>query len=50
MLGVAYAGAGAGRLASILLDRPPMPKAAIWFAFEAVPAVWLLWRHLPGLL
>ena len=50
MLGVAYAGAGTGRLASILLDRPPMPKAAIWFAFEAVPAAWLLWRHVPGLL
>ena len=42
MLGVAYAGAATGRLVSILADRPPMPKALVWFAFEAVPAAWLI--------
>ncbi len=42
MLGVAYAGAAVGRLTSILLDRPPLPKTLIWFLFEAVPAVWLI--------
>lgn len=47
MLGVAYAGAGAGRVLSIVLDRPPMPKALIWAAFEVLPALWLL-RHLPA--
>ena len=50
MLGVAYAGAATGRLVSMTIDHPPMPKAAMWFAFEAVPAAWLIWRHLPGLL
>ena len=49
MLGIAYAGAGTGRLVAIVADRPPMPKAALWFAFEALPAAWLIWRHLPGL-
>lgn len=47
MLGVAYAGAGAGRLVSILIDRPPMPKALVWFLFEAVPAAWLIAVTLP---
>lgn len=42
MLGVAYAGAAAGRLLSIVLDRPPLRKATLWFGFEALPAVWLL--------
>ncbi|EPX76223.1 DUF4345 family protein [Salipiger mucosus] len=42
MLGVAYAGAAAGRLVSMVADRPPQPKAAMWFAFEAGPAAWLL--------
>ncbi|MDA7424381.1 DUF4345 family protein [Thalassococcus lentus] len=42
MLGVAYAGAAVGRLVSIIIDKPPMPKALIWFLFEAVPAVWLI--------
>lgn len=46
MLGVAYAGAAAGRLLSIILDKPPMPKALVWFLFEALPALWLI-RHLP---
>lgn len=42
MLGVVYAGAGTGRLVSIVIDRPPMPKAFIWFLFEALPAAWLI--------
>ncbi|MEC3860190.1 DUF4345 family protein [Mesobacterium sp. TK19101] len=41
-LGVAYAGAATGRAVSIAIDRPPMPKAAVWFAFEALPATWLI--------
>ena len=43
MLGVAYAGAGSGRLLSILLDKPPLKKALIFLAFEWGPAVWLIW-------
>ncbi|MBS0124448.1 DUF4345 family protein [Thetidibacter halocola] len=42
MLGVAYAGAGTGRLLSILRDRPPLKKALVFFLFEAGPAAWLL--------
>ncbi len=42
MLGIAYAGAAIGRLMSILLDKPPMRKATVFFAFEAVPALYLL--------
>ena len=42
MLGVAYAGAAIGRLTSIVLDKPPMPKAFVWFLFEAIPAAWLI--------
>lgn len=46
MLGLAYTGAAVGRFLSILLDKPPMPKAFVWFLFEALPALWLI-RHLP---
>ena len=42
MLGVAYAGAATGRLVSIVIDKPPMPKAFYWFLLEAVPSAWLL--------
>ncbi len=42
MLGVAYAGAAAGRALSLLLDAPPRRKAALYLAFEAGPAAWLL--------
>ena len=42
MLGVAYVGAGAGRLLSILLDKPPMKKALTFLAFEWPPAAWLI--------
>lgn len=45
MLGVVYAGAGLGRALSLIVDRPPMPKAGIWFLFEALPAAYLIWAH-----
>ena len=45
MLAIAYIGAGTGRLVSIVVDRPPMPKALIWFAFEAIPAALLIWLN-----
>jgi hypothetical protein len=48
MLGVAYAGAATGRAISMAVDAPPQPKAAAWFALEALPAAWLIWRHWPG--
>ena len=48
MLGVAYAGAAAGRMVSIVVDRPPMPKALVWFLFEALPAAWLIAVNWPG--
>lgn len=48
MLGVAYAGASAGRAISMLVDRPPQLKALTWFALEAIPAAWLIWTNWPG--
>ncbi|MCF6443434.1 DUF4345 family protein [Nereida sp. MMG025] len=42
MLGVAYTGAAAGRFISIVIDKPPMPKALVFFLFEALPAAWLI--------
>ncbi len=42
MMGVAYAGAAAGRLLSILRDAPPFRKAVVYFLFESIPAVWLI--------
>ncbi|ETX15672.1 hypothetical protein OCH239_14635 [Roseivivax halodurans JCM 10272] len=44
-LGIAYAGACIGRLVSMVADKPPQPKAALYFAFEAVGAAWLLAIH-----
>ncbi|MGY9047111.1 hypothetical protein P775_19710 [Puniceibacterium antarcticum] len=46
MMGVAYAGAAAGRALSMTLDNPPQPKAFLYFAFEAIFAVWLLYANL----
>lgn len=46
MMGVAYLGAGAGRLLSILLDKPPQPKAWLFFLCEAVFALWLIGANL----
>lgn len=47
-LGIAYAGAGAGRMLSILMDRPPLTKALVFLAFEWPPAAWLIWANWPG--
>lgn len=46
MIGVAYAGAAAGRLVSIFVDRPPFKKASLYFALEAGPAAYLLLANL----
>ena len=45
MLGVVYAGAATGRALSLILDAPPFRKALTFFAFEAIPAAFLLWAH-----
>ncbi len=45
MLGVAYVGAGAGRLLSIILDKPPITKALVFLGFEWGPAAWLIWYN-----
>lgn len=47
MLGVAYAGAGTGRLVSLLADHPPRRKAGAYFAFEAGFAIWLIAANMP---
>ena len=46
MLGIAYLGAGAGRLISIVVDKPPFRKAFLYFLFEALPAAWLILTNL----
>jgi hypothetical protein len=48
MMGFVYLGAGLGRGLSLLLDKPPFPKAHLYFLFEAVFAAWLLIFNLPG--
>ena len=45
MLGVAYLGAGIGRVLSIIVDKPPMRKALTFVAFELPPAAWLIWYN-----
>ena len=48
MLGVAYVGASAGRLLSLVVDQPPFSKAFTYFAIEAAIAVWLIAANYPG--
>lgn len=48
MLGVAYVGAGAGRMLSIIIDKPPVKKALVFLAFEWPPAAWLVWYNWPA--
>ncbi len=47
-LGIAYLGAGTGRFLSILLDSPPRSKAAVFLAFEWIPAALLIWLNWPA--
>jgi len=42
MMGVAYVGATIGRGVSLVLDKPPFKKAALYFAIEAALALWLV--------
>lgn len=48
MLGVAYVGAGAGRVMSIIFDAPPIKKALLFLAFEWPPAALLIWVNWPA--
>ncbi|WP_370313191.1 DUF4345 family protein [Sagittula sp.] len=48
MLGIAYVGAATGRVVSMVMDRPPQPKAFVWFLLEAVPAAWLIAMNWPA--
>lgn len=47
MLGIAYAGAGAGRALSIAIDSPPLRKALTFLALEWPLAAWLIWFNWP---
>ncbi|WP_037309206.1 DUF4345 family protein [Ruegeria halocynthiae] len=42
VLGVVYAGATLGRIVSIILDNPPLIKAAIFGGIELILALWLI--------
>lgn len=46
MTGIAYAGAAAGRIVSIALDKPPMQKAFLYFGIEGALAFWLILANL----
>ncbi len=46
MVGVAYAGAALGRATSLVLDKPPFQKAFVFFAIEALLALWLILANL----
>ena len=48
MLGVAYAGATAGRALSLVLDAPPRRKVLIFGGIEAVLALWLIAMNGPA--
>lgn len=49
MVGVHYAGAGIGRLLSILVDGSGSTKIWAFFAIEAVFAAWLIGANMPAL-
>lgn len=46
MVGFAFAGAALGRVASIVLDRPPLRKVVLFGGIEAALAAWLLAANL----
>lgn len=48
MLGVAYAGAAAGRAVSLVLDAPPRRKVLVFGGIEAALALWLIAMNGPG--
>ncbi|MFP7675161.1 DUF4345 family protein [Marivita sp. S0852] len=45
MMGMVYLGAGIGRAVALVMDAPPFPKAHLYFVFEAVFAIWLIWAN-----
>ncbi|MBM1814713.1 DUF4345 family protein [Pseudosulfitobacter pseudonitzschiae] len=46
MLGFAYAGAAAGRVVSLVLDKPPLRKLLVFGGIEAALALWLIIANL----
>ena len=46
MVGFAYAGAAAGRVVSLFLDKPPMKKLLVFGGIEAALALWLIAANL----
>ncbi|KEJ97636.1 protein of unknown function [Pseudosulfitobacter pseudonitzschiae] len=46
MLGFAYAGAAAGRVVSLVLDKPPFRKLLVFGGIEAALALWLIIANL----
>ncbi|MCV6586480.1 MAG: DUF4345 family protein [Marinibacterium sp.] len=46
MLGFAYAGATLGRIVSLVMDRPPLRKLAVFAGIEAALALWLIGANL----
>tara|TARA_R110000751_G_scaffold80580_2_gene162605 strand:- start:691 stop:1044 length:354 start_codon:yes stop_codon:yes gene_type:complete len=46
MVGFAYAGAAAGRVVSLFVDKPPMKKLLVFGGIEATLALWLIAANL----
>ncbi|WP_028956462.1 DUF4345 family protein [Sulfitobacter sp. 20_GPM-1509m] len=46
MVGFAYAGAAAGRVVSLFLDKPPIKKLLVFGGIEATLALWLIVANL----
>lgn len=42
MVGFAYAGAAAGRVVSLVVDKPPLKKLLVFGGIEAALALWLI--------
>lgn len=46
MVGFAYAGAAAGRVVSLVIDKPPLKKLLVFGGIEAALALWLIAANL----
>ncbi|WP_299967183.1 DUF4345 family protein [uncultured Roseobacter sp.] len=46
MIGFAFAGAATGRVLSLIFDRPPVGKLAVFGGIEAALAAWLIFGNI----
>ncbi|MFL4471245.1 DUF4345 family protein [Tateyamaria armeniaca] len=46
MIGFAFAGAAAGRVVSLVFDKPPVRKVLVFGGIEVALSAWFLWANL----